>query len=131
VIARVLFSKDLVVVSPEGRLDLEASETAIERLIADLENDPGSAVIFDLRSAECELSVAEIYGLVEFLSRHGSRQTLYRKMAVLLAADAHQRKADFFALCARNRGLQARAFSTVTDINDWLGTDVSAVLDSA
>jgi hypothetical protein len=127
----MLSSRDLIVLGAQGRLDLEASEAAIEHFMADLEQDSAKAIVFDLRTADCTLSVAEIYSLVDFLSRYGSKRTLYSKIAVLLEAQASQRKAAFFALCARNRGFEARAFNAVEEINDWLGLDVSGLLNTA
>jgi hypothetical protein len=127
----MLSSRELVVLGADGRLNLEASEAAIERLLSDLEQDSAKAVVFDLRKADCTLSVAEIYGVVDFLSRYGSRRTLYGKIAVLLDAQASQRKAAFFALCAKNRGFEARAFNAIEEINEWLGLDASSLLNSA
>jgi len=129
--ARLLSSKELIVLSPDGRLDLDASEAALEQLLLSLENDPAKAVVFDLRGADCTLSVVEIYGVVDFLSRYGSKRTLYGKIAVLLDAEASQRKAAFFALCARNRGFEAKAFNAVEDIGAWLGVDASDLLRPA
>jgi CII-binding regulator of phage lambda lysogenization HflD len=127
----MLSSKELIVLGAGVRLDLEASEAAIEQLLADLEEDSAKAIVFDLRTADCTLSVAEIYSLVDFLSRYGSKRVLYGKIAVLLDAQASQRKATFFALCAKNRGFEARAFNTVEEINDWLGLDASGLLSTA
>ena len=125
--ARLDSTEDLIVVSADGRLDLAASEAAIEKLLADLEREPGRAVVFDLRSAECALKLSEVYGLVNFLATHGSKKTLYRKIAVI-ASGAHQEKANFFALCAENRGLETRAFSAIEDLSKWLGSDASGLL---
>jgi hypothetical protein len=125
--ARLASNKDLIVVSADGTLDLAASEAAIEELLADLERDPQKAVIFDLRGAGCALSVGEVYGLADFLSKHSSKPALYRKIAVLIPSKAHQEKAEFFALCAENRGLESRAFSAIEDLGEWLGTDVSGL----
>jgi len=124
-------SKELIVLGTDDRLDLEASEAAIGRLLSDLEQDSAKAIVFDLRAADCTLSVAEVYALVDFLSRHGSKRVLYGRLAVLLHAEASQRKAAFFALCAKNRGIEARAFNAIEEINDWLGLDASDLLDTA
>ncbi|MGH8629419.1 MAG: hypothetical protein ACREU7_01465 [Burkholderiales bacterium] len=126
--ARLISTEDLIVVSADGRLDLPASEAALEALLTRLEREPGRAVILDLRSADCELTLGEVYGLVNFLANHSSKKTLYRRVAILITSGAHQGKAGFFALCAENRGLEARAFSTVEDVDKWLGSDASGLL---
>lgn len=128
---RMLSSKELIVLSADGRVDLEASEAAIETLLESLERDSAKAIVFDLRGADCTLTVAEIYGVVDFLSRYGSKRVLYGKIAVLLDAQVSQRKAAFFALCAKNRGFEARAFNAVEEISDWLEVDASDLLRPA
>jgi len=126
--ARLISTKDLIVVSADGRLDLAASEAALEELLANLDREPGRAVVFDLRGADCALTLVEVYDLVNFLATHSSKKTLYRRIAILIASGAHQEKASFFALCAENRGFEARAFTAIVDLNNWLGGDASGLL---
>jgi hypothetical protein len=128
--ARVVSSKDLVVISADGTVDLEASEAAIERLFEELEGDTKKSVIFDLRAASCKLSVAEVYGVVDFLAKHGSKRDLYGKVAIFLKGQAHRSKAEFFALTAQNRGLEARVFDGVEQLGEWLGADPSGLFGS-
>jgi hypothetical protein len=121
-------NRDLVAVGADGKLDLAASEAALESLVAELEREPGRAVVFDLRKARCDFSLSEVYGLVDFLAKQGTRKALYRRIAVLIALPAHQPKASFFSLCAENRGLEAKSFTSVEDVTAWLGSDVSGLL---
>ncbi len=121
-------SDDLIVLTADGRIDLNASEAALEDLLTRLEGEPGRAVIFDLRGANCALTLGEVYELVNFLAVHSSKKTLYRKIAILIASEAHRAKASFFTLCAENRGLEVKAFNAVKDVSKWLGSDASELL---
>lgn len=127
--ARLISTEDLIVVSADGRLNLAASEAALEALLTRLESEPGRAVVLDLRGADCELTLGEVYGLVSYLANNSSKKTLYRRVAVLITSGAHQGKAGFFALCAENRGVEAKAFSAVEDVSQWLGADASRLLN--
>jgi len=128
--AKLISTRDLIVVSADGKLDLPATETALVQLIAELEREPGRSVVFDLRKAKCDFSLAEVYGLVNFLATHSSQKTLYRRIAVLISATIHQPKASFFTLCAENRGLEAKAFTALKDVCNWLGNDAAGLLGS-
>lgn len=126
--ARFVSNEDLIVVSADGKFDLAESEAALERLVADLERDPKRNVILDVRRTRCDFSLSEVYNLVDFLAAHGSRKDLYRRIAVLFSSPAHQGKASFFALCAENRGIEAKAFTAPQDVDSWLGGNASRLL---
>ena len=115
-------------VSADGKFSLAESEAALEELVADLDRAPNRNVVLDVRRARCDYSLSEVYNLVEFLAAHGSQKNLYRRIAVLISSRAHQGKASFFALCAENRGIEAKAFTALQDVDSWLESDVSGLL---
>jgi hypothetical protein len=102
-----------------GDLDLEESKRALKLLLEDPAVSHMCDILIDLRAAECELTVAEIFGIVQFLVEN--RLSFLGKMAVLVPGQREFNKAKFMELCAENRGIQVHAFDQVCEAKAWLG----------
>jgi hypothetical protein len=74
-------------------------------------------VIVDTRTAQVELSPTDLWYLAKELSR--VRQPNWGKTAVLCPLEGFD-FAEFFALCAKNRGLNVKAFTSFEDAIVWL-----------
>jgi len=115
---RIIRAHDFIRAAPQGELDLKESEKLLKEIAS------GSAVladyelILDTRRAQIEMSATDLWYLASELSK--LRGTFSRhKMAVLCPLERFDR-AEFFALCAKNRGFQVMAFTSFEDAIEWL-----------
>jgi hypothetical protein len=82
-------------------------------------SDPliGHDIILDTRKAQSAMSVIELWHLAAEVSK--LRKAFSRKTAVLCRLEEFD-QAEFFALCAKNRGFQVQAFTSFEDAFEWL-----------
>jgi hypothetical protein len=117
---RIIHAHEFVVATPEGQLDVEKSR----KLLADIASATASLtdyeVILDCRKAECAMSATELWHLVVDLGDF--RKAFSRKTAVLCPLGGCD-QAEFFALCAQNRGFRVRAFASFEEAIEWLVAD--------
>jgi hypothetical protein len=114
---RVIHARDFLVLTPEGKVDLEQSRLALREVAQAAALLADSQIILDTRKAEVVMSVADLWELASELS--GLGKAFYRKTAVLCPRERFD-EASFFALCAQNRGLRIMAFSSYEDAMEWL-----------
>jgi hypothetical protein len=74
-------------------------------------------IILDTRKAQSELSANDLWYLAAELGEH--REAFSRKAAILCPLERFD-QAEFFALCAHNRGFQVNAFTSFGDAMEWL-----------
>jgi hypothetical protein len=74
-------------------------------------------ILLDTRKAELEVSATDLWYLVAELGNF--RKAFSRKTAVLCPLAPFDR-AEFFALCAQNRGFHIRAFTSFESAIKWL-----------
>jgi len=114
-----LNGEEFIKATATGELDLEESKRALKVLL----EDPGFShqcdILVDLREAACELSVADIFEIVQLLVKH--RLSFLGKIAILVSGEPEFDKAKFMELCSENRGIQAHAFDEVSEAEKWLG----------
>ena len=77
--------------------------------------------ILDCRQVEGMLSTTDLYRLATTFHEAGFQPDL--RLAVLHRTNRIDR-ADFFAMCATNRGWNVRAFDTFEDAFEWLTSAV-------
>ncbi len=73
--------------------------------------------MLDVRLTESEMSPADLWFLAQKLAEF--RSVFTRKTAVLCPLERFDR-ARFFALCAENRGLNVRAFTSYESAMEWI-----------
>ena len=114
---RIIHAKDFIKVTPDGKLDLQESR----KLLIEIASAPvplvDHEIIIDTRKAEAAMSITDLWYLATELSKH--EKSFSRKTAVLCPLKEFD-QAGFFALCAQNRGLQVRAFTSFEDAFEWL-----------
>jgi hypothetical protein len=117
---RIIHANDFIKATPEGELDLQESKRLLIEIAVATDPSVDHEVILDTRKAQSGMSIADLWYLAADISN--LRKAFSRKTAVLcpLAQFDH---AGFFALCARNKGLQVRAFTSFEDTIEWLTGD--------
>ena len=114
---RVIHANDFIIATPEGRMDLEASK----KLLLEIASTPTPAgeheVLLDVRKAQSDLSIGELWFLAAELGK--LRSSFSGRTAVLCPPERFD-FAGFFALCAQNRGLRVRAFTSFEYAIEWL-----------
>ena len=114
---RIIHSKEFIKATPEGKLDLEESK----KLLVEIALASGPLldydIILDTRKAQSGMSANELWYLAAELSKHC--EAFSRKAAILCPLERFDH-AEFFALCAHNRGFQVRAFTSFGDAMEWL-----------
>jgi hypothetical protein len=106
---RIIHAQDFLRATPEGRLDLEESKQLLIDLAAASAAWGDHDIILDTRQARSGLSAFDLWYLARELAIH--RKDLGGKKAVLCPLERFDR-AEFFALCAQDRGLQVQAFTS-------------------
>ena len=114
---RIIHAHDFVRATPEGHLDFGEAKRLLVEIASASASLPECEVILDSRKARVQISVAELWHLAGVLSE--LRGEVYRKTAVLCPLEDFD-KAEFFTLCAENRGLDVRAFTSFEDAIQWL-----------
>ncbi len=114
---RIVHAHEFIMATPEGRLDFEKSKKQLHEValasaaLADYE------IILDTRKAQSVMSAIDLWHLAAELSRLG--ESFSRKTAVLCPFEEFD-KAEFFALCSKNRGFRIQAFTSFEDAFEWL-----------
>jgi hypothetical protein len=114
---RIIHARDFIKVTAEGQLDLERAKELLLEAATVSALGSGYDTILDTREAESEMSTADLWYLAKELS--DAYKAFSRKTAVLCPLKQFDR-AGFFALCAQNRGLDVRAFTSFEDAFEWL-----------
>ena len=103
-------------VTYRGAVDLDIRKEALEESRAILRDKKPKAGLLDFRGAQLELSVEQMYDLVQ--QRVTSTLFLGVKMALLF--NEVPEVCEFEALVTENRGLEMAVFTDETQAFDWL-----------
>jgi hypothetical protein len=114
---RIIHAKDFIKATPEGKLDLENSKKILLEIASATRSYSDFEIILDTRKAQVEMSVVDLWCLAEELGNF--RKAFSKKTAVLCPAEKFN-FAEFFALCAQNRGIQVMAFTSFEEAIEWL-----------
>ena len=117
---RIIHAHDFIKATPEGRLDLEESKKLLIAIATAAAPLVDYHIILDTRKAQSEMSVSDLWDLAAELSK-SFHQAVSRipKTAVLCPRERFD-QAEFFALCAQNRGYEISAFTSFEDALEWL-----------
>lgn len=116
-----LTGKDVIVADVKGRLNLPKSVDVVRDLVSHPEYEEHMEVVFDLRDAECELTVSDVFQLAYYMAWPDAGLPTRRKVAVIVSPEKEFDHAQFFETCAVNRGLQVKSFQDVRSAEAWLG----------
>ncbi|MGO9119244.1 MAG: hypothetical protein ACLQPD_16760 [Desulfomonilaceae bacterium] len=117
---RIIHAHDFIKATPEGQLDLEKSKKLLMEIASASDPLVGYDIILDTRKAQSGMSVIELWYLAAEVSK--LRDAFSRKTAVLCPLEGFDH-AEFFALCAKNRGFQVSAFTSFEDAIEWLSAN--------
>jgi hypothetical protein len=116
---RIIHAHEFMKATPEGWLDRQKSM----KLLLDIASvAPGLTnfhVILDTRKAQSGLTEIDLWFLASELSNHFRDVSQSPRMAVLCPLERFS-QADFFALCAKNRGFNISAFTSFENAYEWL-----------
>jgi hypothetical protein len=119
---RIVHVRDFLSFHPEGTLDFaKVKEDLHEAVLV-----PGAFgdydLLVDVRGAEAHLSVTDLWEIAEELAAivHAHTSKRFTAKIAILCPVEHFDHAEFFELCARNRGLNVRASTSFEDLFEWL-----------
>ncbi len=124
---KLISAKDFIKAHPTGEPDLEQSKKILIELASIAEPPADYEILLDVRESYGNLTLFDMYELVEELGRH--RSSFRNKIAFLSRSDHQFDKARFLELCARNRGFQVGAFTDFQETIEWLQTAVEVGKD--
>jgi hypothetical protein len=118
---RIVHAHDFIKVTPEGQLDLKKSEKLLLEVASVAADLVEYEIILDYRKAQMEMSVTDLWYLAAALSN--LRRTFSRNKTAVLCPPDRFDNAEFFAICAQNRGFQVMPFTSFEDAIEWLITN--------
>ncbi len=114
---KIIPAHDFIKATPEGQLDLEKCKIALAGIASISAPTFDFEIILDTRKAQVNLSITDLWYLAAELSKLGKPFT--RKTAIICPPEGFDH-AGFLALCAQNRGVQVKAFTSFDDAIEWL-----------
>ncbi len=114
---KIIHASEFIKATAEGKLDFEESKRALQEIASAAGPLADCEIILDTRKAEVVMSPSDLWYLAAELDK--LRKDLHgRKIAVLCPLEDFDH-AEFFELCAQNRGFSVRAFTSFEDAIDW------------
>jgi hypothetical protein len=114
---RIIHARDFILATPKGKLDREEAKKVLMDVASTSASSAEYEILLDIRKAELEVSATDLWYLVADLGN--LRKAFSRKTAVLCPVARFDR-AEFFTLCAQNRGFHVRAFTSFENAIKWL-----------
>jgi hypothetical protein len=114
---RIIHAHDFIKATPDGRLDFERAKEVLLEIVSASSALADYEIIIDTRRVQTRMSVFDLWYLA--LELENLRKPFSRKTAILCPNEQFD-SAEFFALCARNRNLQIRAFTSFEEAIEWL-----------
>jgi hypothetical protein len=117
---KIIQPRDFLKITAQGHYEFSRGEQLIEQL-ARLNKPPNDyAVLLDLRGAEGYATTADVYNLACLLNDY--RDSFRSRMALLVPGQDSRRfaNAEFFSLCAGNRGFRVSTFTSFEEAMEWL-----------
>jgi hypothetical protein len=116
----IVKTADFLRVDADGRFHLARAQEALTWLARTCIMRDVSSALIDLRHAGTDLSFTDLHALAVSLGEMGFRRE--HRLAILHPFNG--KSAEFFALCASQRGWQVRAFVDFEEAMWWLGERV-------
>ena len=117
---RIIHAHDFIKATPEGRLSFEDSKKLLIEIASASAHLVDYEIILDTRKAEAVMSAEQLWLLAaELIKYHAA---FSRKTAVICPLEQFD-YAEFFALCAQERGFKISAFTSLDDAIEWLSAN--------
>ena len=114
---KVIHARDFIKATPEGHFDFKKSKQVLIEIASVSASCDNCEIILDTRKAEIKVSVTDLWHLAAELSNY--RKEFSQNIAVLCPLEGFD-NAEFFSLCAQNRGFKVSAFTSFDDAIEWL-----------
>ena len=114
---KVIHARDFIRAGADGSFHIEDSLRMLAEIAAAAADLKEHDVVVDVRQAQSQLSVSDLWTLAQKLAEY--RHTQLRKTAVLCPMERFD-KVRFFAMCAENQGFRIRAFTDYESAMEWV-----------
>ena len=114
---RIVRSADFVKVTAQGEFDFAATRRALLEVAFSAASLSKYVVLVDTREAHALLTDVQLWTLAKEVQDHPA--AFGRKTAILCRPERID-SAEFFALCAENRGAAVQAFTSFEKAMNWL-----------
>jgi hypothetical protein len=118
---RIVNARDFVSAKPDGLLNLEESEQLLRDLVQVSDPLEQFDILIDTRDAISTLSATDLWFLADRLVRFP--KTFAGRTAILCPNERFDH-ASFFSLCAENKGIAMRAFTSYEEAMRWLTAQI-------
>ena len=113
----IVRARDFLRLDAQGTVDFESSRRGMEAVAKACVESGLDCALLDLREVQKHLSITDLWTLASTFGQMGFQAK--HRLAILHRLDAMDR-ADFFAMCAANRGYRVAAFDTFEDAFEWI-----------
>ena len=113
----IIHAKDFITATAQGVLDFEESKKALVDIATAAGPLTDYEILLDTRKVRSHLSTTDLWHLAAELARLGLAFNC--RTAVLCPLERFD-DAEFFALCAQNRGFNVRGFLSFEEAVTWL-----------
>lgn len=114
---KIIHDIDFIRVTATGEFDFDATRKALLEVALTVAPLSSYVVLVDTRKAHTQLSDPQLWTLAKEVEQHPA--AFGRKTAILCRPERVE-SAEFFALCAENRGAPVRVFTSFEVAMDWL-----------
>jgi hypothetical protein len=114
---KIIPANDLITATAEGELNFEGSKRLLKEIALAGDSLAHYQVLLDARKVQSRMSVTDLWYLAVELRNLLKRFS--QKMALLYQLESCD-QAEFFTLCAKNRGFKIRDFTSFEDAIEWL-----------
>ncbi len=122
---KIIHASEFIKATLEGKLDFEESKRGLQEIASAAGPLADCEIILDTRKAEVVMSPSDLWYLAAELGE--LRENLRRRRIAVLCPLEHFNRAEFFELCAQNRGFSIRTFTSFKDAINWLTSSTDKV----
>jgi hypothetical protein len=119
---KIIPANDLIKARAEGELDFEGSKRLFKELALAGSASADYQILLDARKVQPRMSVTDLWYLA--IELRNLLKSFSKKMALLYRLEPCN-QAEFFTLCAKNRGFKIRAFTSFEEAIEWLTSNES------
>jgi hypothetical protein len=123
----VIRTADFVRLDARGNPDLLETRRALEGVAKACVDRGANAALLDVRDVYSTLKLVDMYHLVTAFHAMGFRRE--HRLAILHRYSGSER-AEFFALCAAERGWHVRSFDNYEEALEWFGTEIPVLQEA-
>ncbi|MBW8015179.1 MAG: hypothetical protein FVQ82_03260 [Planctomycetes bacterium] len=127
---RVISGKDFIKAKPTGQIDLQESKKVLASIASITKPPADYEILLDIRDVNHNGNAKKLinhFEILEFVKELVRNRSAFRNKIAVLSRDGRQLdNSRFMELCATNRGLNVKAFTSLEDSIQWLTTPIEA-----